>query len=71
MNKIFKTADQININDVQAGVQFIGGDGVLYTITERKTVQWDDAPLQVTYLTVTDGENNYVVELNDIVKVAA
>lgn len=62
--------DTIVINDVKAGIKFVGGDGVTYTIIDRSTVAWDDAEIQVTYLTVTDGVNEYVVELNDIVKVA-
>jgi hypothetical protein len=68
---IYKANDAIAINDVQPGIKFEGSNGIIYTITERQTVTWDDAPITVTYLTVTDGINSHVIDINELIKVGA
>lgn len=67
----YKENDVIALNDIKAGLKFVGGNGITYTVTDRTIVSFDDAEIQVTYLDITDGVNNYVVDLNEIVKAVA
>jgi hypothetical protein len=66
----YKAGDQVNADDVKAGFSFVGADGITYTVTERTRVTWDDAPISMTYLTLTDGQRDYTVELEELVKQA-
>ena len=63
----YKANDVVNISDVKAGFQFLGGDGVVYTVTETDRAILTDAQGEVTYVTVTDGTKTYELFLNQLV----
>jgi hypothetical protein len=62
------TATQAKMfNIVTLGYEFTGADGVTYKVIGKNAVRLDDAEVTAYYVTVTDGTNTHVIDLDELV----
>jgi hypothetical protein len=55
----------MSVQKYAVGFKFIGTNDVEFTVTEIKTVNWDDAA-PMFYVTVTDGYNFYTFDQDEL-----
>lgn len=64
----YTAGQSVSKDAFQVGFRFMGSNGVEYTVTDISRVTWDDAPISMVYVTVTDGKNDYTVEEEELIK---
>jgi hypothetical protein len=67
----YNPGEKVNSDIIQPGFEFVGGNGITYTVTERERIRFDDMANPATYLTVTDGTNEYTLGLWELVGMRA